>query len=199
MTANLSKTLAISSIKTQNYARDLEEDDAEETEGPGGQTSANPGYSKCLLILLFIFMTFQNFSSYYIFDFPQLFEHVLIDTFEIDALKVSYLYAIYSIPNFVAAPLISVLLNYTGFGFGAIMLSFLIAISAFLQFLACKFNLFWLMVVARAIFGVGGESLAIAQAAMAEEWFTGKFLTVAIGINNVVSLLGSGSAAFVGP
>lgn len=59
--------------------------------------------------------------------------------------------------------------------------------------------MFWLMVLARAILGVGGESLAIAQAAMAEEWFTGKFLTVAIGINNVISLFGSGSAAFLGP
>lgn len=55
------------------------------------------------------------------------------------------------------------------------------------------------MILARAILGVGGESLAIAQAAMAEEWFTGKFLTVAIGINNVVSLLGAGSAAYAGP
>jgi len=76
--------MALSSLKTQNYAKNLEEDDSSPEEE--GTEKQKPPYSKGLLITLFIFMTFQNFSSYYTFDFPQLFEHVLIDEFEIDSL-----------------------------------------------------------------------------------------------------------------
>ena len=111
----------------------------------------------------------------------------------------SYLYSIYSIPNFIFAPLISVLLNYTGMGFGAIILSFLITVSSLMMYIASKYNIFWFMMLARGIFGVGAESLIVAQASIAEKWFTGKFLTVALGLNNIYSLLGAGLAAWLGP
>lgn len=155
--------------------------------------------SKSMIYLLLFFMMFLNFGNYYVFDFPQLFEGQLLSKFEITALQVSYLYAIYSIPNFVFAPLISILLNYTGLGFGSIMLSFLVFLSSFLMFFATKYNSFLLMLLARAIFGIGGESLVVAQAAMAEKWFTGKFLSLAIGLNNVFALMGAALAAWLGP
>jgi MFS family permease len=80
-------------------------------------------------------------------------------------------------------------------GFGAIILSFLITVSSLMMYIASKYNIFWLMMLARGIFGVGAESLIVAQASIAEKWFTGKFLTVALGLNNICSLLGAGLAA----
>ena len=91
------------------------------------------------------------------------------------------------------------LLNYTGLGFGSVMLQGLIFFSGLTIFFACKWNSFVLLLVGRALFGMGGESLIVAQAAMAEKWFTGKFLSLAIGLNNVVSLVGSAVAAWLGP
>jgi hypothetical protein len=119
-------------------------------------------YSKNLLYLLMLFMIFQNFGVYFIYDFPQLFEEVLINKFEITPLQVSYLYAAYSIPNFVSAPLISVILNYTGLGYGTVMLSSLVYFSSMIMYYASQHEIYWLMLVARAVYGVGGESLLIA-------------------------------------
>lgn len=155
--------------------------------------------TRSMLLLLLFMMMMINFGNIYAFDYPQLFEAQLLNQFDIKPLQVSYLYSIYSIPNFIFAPIISVILNYTGMGFGGILLSFLVTFSSFLMYAASKYNLFWLMMVARAIFGVGAESLIVAQASMAEKWYTGKFLTVALGLNQIFQLFGAASAAWLGP
>ena len=156
-------------------------------------------FSSCMLYMLLFLMMLLNFSNYYVFDFPQLFESELLSKFDINALQVSYLYAIYSIPNFVFAPLISIVLNYTGLGLGSLILQFLVFTSSLMMYFAVKSNSFVLLLLARAVFGIGGESLIVAQASMAERWFTGKFLSLAIGLNNVFALIGGAMAAWLGP
>ena len=64
---------------------------------------------------------------------------------------------------------------------------------------SCKIDSYILMIIARGLYGVGAETLIVAQASMAERWFTGKFLSLAIGLNNVVGQLGAASAAWLGP
>jgi MFS family permease len=68
-----------------------------------------------------------------------------------------------------------------------------------MMYFAVKLNSFVLLLLARAVFGIGGESLIVAQASMAERWFTGKFLSLAIGLNNVFALIGGAMAAWLGP
>lgn len=151
------------------------------------------------MFLLLFFMMFLNFSGWFSYDFPQLFEIQLLPKFNINALQLSYTYAMYSVPNFVFAPLISILLNYSGLGFGSILLNALIFSSGFLLYFGCKWENFTLVLISRALLGIGGESIIVAQAAIAERWFTGKFLSLAIGMNNVVSLSATALAAWLGP
>ena len=47
------------------------------------------------------------------------------------------------------------------------------------------------MLVGRIIFGVGGESMNVAQSAIVTVWFKGKELAFALGINLSISRLGS--------
>lgn len=144
-------------------------------------------------------MMFLNFSSWFAYDFPQLFESQLIPKFNINPLQLSYTYAMYSVPNFIFAPLVSVLLNYSGLGFGSLLLNVLTYTSGITLYIGCKWENFTWVLISRALLGIGGEGVLIAQAAMAERWFTGKFLSLAIGINNVASLSGSALAAWLCP
>jgi hypothetical protein len=48
------------------------------------------------------------------------------------------------------------------------------------------------MLLGRGVFGLGGESISVAQAAVTAEWFRGKELALASGITLSVSRLGSG-------
>eukprot|EP00962_Isochrysis_galbana_P002962 scaffold826_cov65-Isochrysis_galbana.AAC.1 len=48
------------------------------------------------------------------------------------------------------------------------------------------------MLLGRAVFGLGGESISVAQSSVTAEWFRGKELALASGITLSVSRLGSG-------
>jgi MFS family permease len=50
---------------------------------------------------------------------------------------------------------------------------------------------FNLMLIGRVIFGMGGESMNVAQSAIVSVWFKGKELAFALGINMSISRLGS--------
>jgi len=152
-----------------------------------------------VMLSIFLTMLMTNFGNFYIFDIPQLFEDPLISQFKIDTVEISYLYAIYSIPNFIFAPLGSVLLNYTGLGLGACIFSSCIFFSVGLIYLGIIHSSFTLIFIGRGLFGIGGESLIVCQATMAEKWFTGQFLSLAIGLNTVVCLAGSAASAYIGP
>lgn len=52
-------------------------------------------------------------------------------------------------------------------------------------------NKFWLMLVGRVIFGLGGESMSVAQSTIVSNWFKGKELALALGLNISISRLGS--------
>ena len=47
------------------------------------------------------------------------------------------------------------------------------------------------MLVGRVIFGLGGESMSVAQSSIVTVWFKGKELAFALGLNVSVSRLGS--------
>uniref|UniRef100_A0A674I964 Lysosomal dipeptide transporter MFSD1 n=1 Tax=Terrapene triunguis TaxID=2587831 RepID=A0A674I964_9SAUR len=53
------------------------------------------------------------------------------------------------------------------------------------------FNAFWLMEAGRFVFGIGGESLAVAQNAYAVSWFKGKELNLVFGLQLSMARIGS--------
>jgi MFS family permease len=50
---------------------------------------------------------------------------------------------------------------------------------------------FWLSLLGRTIFGIGGESMSVAQSAFVVSWFKGKELALAFGLNTSAARLGS--------
>lgn len=48
-----------------------------------------------------------------------------------------------------------------------------------------------IMIAGRVIFGLGGESMSVAQSAIVSKWFKGKELAMALGLNITISRLGS--------
>ena len=47
------------------------------------------------------------------------------------------------------------------------------------------------MLAGRVIFGLGGESMGVAQSAIVSSWFKGKEMAFALGINLSIARLGS--------
>ena len=151
------------------------------------------------MALVFGAMVLLNFGCLYVYDFPQLFTDTLIKDFGISTSQISWLYSIYSIPNFVFAPIGSMILNKTGLGIGSMLVTGIAMMSMIVFYIGIETKSYAILVLARGIFGIGAETLIICQTTIAEKWFTGKFLSVAIGFNNVISLIGAAVASMLGP
>jgi MFS family permease len=50
---------------------------------------------------------------------------------------------------------------------------------------------YWVFLMGRVIFGLGGESMSVAQSAFVSIWFKGKELAFAFGVNISIARLGS--------
>uniref|UniRef100_A0A8C3V435 Lysosomal dipeptide transporter MFSD1 n=1 Tax=Catharus ustulatus TaxID=91951 RepID=A0A8C3V435_CATUS len=74
---------------------------------------------------------------------------------------------------------------------GTIIFSIFVCVGQVVFALGALFNTFWLMEVGRFIFGIGGESLAVAQNTYAVSWFKGKELNLVFGLQLSMARIGS--------
>lgn len=78
-----------------------------------------------------------------------------------------------------------------GIRFGTILYMFILMIGQLIFALGGILDAFWLMIVGRFIFGIGAESLAVAQNNYAVLWFKGKELNMVFGLQLSFARLGS--------
>ena len=155
--------------------------------------------SKFVLSLVFITMMTISLGMMYGYDMPMLFTDQLIIKFEITTLEISYMYTVLSIPNFIAAPLGGVILAYTGIGTGATILNGLIVISFILLFFGILWTNFPLVLLSRFVLGIGAELVVVAQTVVAEQWFTGSILSIALGACNILIYLTASLNEYTSP
>uniref|UniRef100_A0AAQ5X3E6 Lysosomal dipeptide transporter MFSD1 n=1 Tax=Amphiprion ocellaris TaxID=80972 RepID=A0AAQ5X3E6_AMPOC len=89
-----------------------------------------------------------------------------------------------------------VFMCFLGFGeqfsrLGTIIFSLFVCVGQVIFASGALLNRFWLMEVGRFVFGIGGESLAVAQNTYAVSWFKGKELNLVFGLQLSMARLGS--------
>ena len=139
------------------------------------------------------------FSNLWFYDFPQIFEDQIISRFGVSTVEVSLLYSVYSIPNVFFCFLGPLILNYTGLGIGVVFTTALAFFGAFLAYIGVAFDQFWLILVGRAVYGLGAEVMLITQTSIAEKWYSGSILSLAIAFSNVSNMLGTAGNAYFSP
>ncbi|KAL1260191.1 hypothetical protein QQF64_008018 [Cirrhinus molitorella] len=102
------------------------------------------------------------------------------------------LYAWYSWPNVFLCFLGGFLLDRVfGIRLGTIIFALFVLIGQIIFAAGALANHFWLMNLGRFVFGIGGESLAVAQNTYAVNWFKGKELNLVFGLQLSMARLGS--------
>lgn len=147
---------------------------------------------------------FLTFGSYYIYDFPgaigtgprntiaaRFKDHKGAPVYTQEMNQV--LYSVYSWPNTVLAIFGGLLIDkYLGLRRAMLLFTTLVFVGALLFWVGVQIVNFPLMVVARVIFGLGGESLSVSQSAFVARWFKGgRGLALAFGITISFSRVGS--------
>lgn len=102
------------------------------------------------------------------------------------------IYSIYSWPNVVLCFVGGFLIDRVfGIRLGTIIYLFILLVGQLLFAFGGILGTFWLMIVGRFIFGIGAESLAVAQNNYAVLWFKGKELNMVFGLQLSVARFGS--------
>ncbi|XP_033615440.1 major facilitator superfamily domain-containing protein 1 isoform X2 [Fukomys damarensis] len=134
-------------------------------------------------LLVLLLMCFLGFGSYFCYDNPAALQTQIQRDMQVNTTKFMLLYAWYSWPNVVLCFLGGFLIDRVfGIRWGTIIFICFVCIGQVIFALGGIFNAFWLMELGRFVFGIGGESLAVAQNTYAVSWFKGKELNLVFGL-----------------
>jgi len=137
-------------------------------------------------------MCLLGFGSYFCFDNPGALQSEMKTAMNITTSEFANLYAWYSWPN-VILPIVGGFLmdRVLGIRFGTAVFAFIICIGQAIFSFGGFINQLWVMEIGRFVFGIGGESLAVAQNTYAVAWFKGKELNMVFGFQLSVARVGS--------
>ncbi|XP_074046928.1 lysosomal dipeptide transporter MFSD1 isoform X2 [Macrotis lagotis] len=137
-------------------------------------------------------MCFLGFGSYFCYDNPAALQTQIQEDMQVDTASFMLLYSWYSWPNVILCFFGGFLIDRVfGIRWGSIIFSFIVCIGQVIFAMGAIVNAFWLMQLGRFVFGIGGESLAVAQNTYAVSWFKGKELNLVFGLQLSMARLGS--------
>ncbi|XP_068613400.1 lysosomal dipeptide transporter MFSD1-like [Brachionichthys hirsutus] len=170
-----------------------EEEEAAPARDPGRAMPllCDPRHLPHRLVVL-LFMCFLGFGSYFCYDNPAALQFEVIQDLKLNTATFMQLYAWYSWPNVVLCFFGGFLIDRIfGIRLGTIIFSLFVCAGQVIFAAGALVNRFWLCEVGRFVFGIGGESLAVAQNTYAVSWFRGKELNLVFGLQLSMARLGS--------
>lgn len=143
-------------------------------------------------ITALVLMCLLGFGSYFCFDNPGALQEEIKDTMHVTTYQFANLYSWYSWPN-VILPFVGGYLMDSVFGIriGTVIFAVFIILGQLLFAIGALMGNFGMMQMGRFTFGIGGESLAVAQNTYAVTWFQGKELNMVFGFQLSVARIGA--------
>mmetsp|Transcript_24419 Transcript_24419/g.55039 ORF Transcript_24419/g.55039 Transcript_24419/m.55039 type:complete len:583 (-) Transcript_24419:151-1899(-) len=145
---------------------------------------------RSVILLLICFLTF---GSYYCYDIPGALKGKFFDHFQgLTQLQYNLLYSLYSWPNTVQVFLGGYIIDkYLGVRWGCFICCFILVVGQGMVSYGTQIHSLGVVLIGRFVFGLGGETLTVAQSAYTAKWFKGTELATAFGIVLSFSRLGS--------
>lgn len=141
--------------------------------------------------LVLVVISLAMFGNYYVYDAISPLADVLQKQLGFTDGNIGLLQGIYSVPNIVMVLVGGILIDRIGVKKATFLFGVLCFAGALLTALSPKL---WVMASGRLVFGLGAESLIVAVTAAVAQWFRGKELSFAFGINLLIARLGSFAA-----
>jgi MFS family permease len=138
--------------------------------------------------IVLIFISLAMFGNYYIYDSISPLAVALKEQLHFSDSDLGLLQGIYSFPNIIMVLIGGLIIDRIGTKKASLIFAFLVFLGAFITVL--KGNIV-LMATGRLIFGLGAESMIVAITTVVAQWFKGKQLSFAFGLNLTVARLGS--------
>ena len=157
------------------------------------------GVSSLQRILLLISLIFWTAGFWGICDFPQTLGDYLIEEFGITQADIGILYSLASSFTIVVSPASGLLITkYGAANIGLLSVSFT-TVGSFILYLAVKLNSFPVLILGRTIYLLGAEPLLISQATSSEKWFSGRLLSISMGLNMSFGMAAASLCNYIAP
>ena len=140
---------------------------------------------------MLVLVVLVNIGSYFVYDNPSALQPQLMDRLNMNSLEYNLLYSVYSFPNFILPLFGGYLIDFIGIRIGTTLFSSLVLAGQCVFALAVDLRNYPLALVGRFIFGLGGESLCVAQDTIISNWFMKRNMALTLGVKLSVSRLGS--------
>ena len=165
--------------------------ESEEMEGCGAVACCDPHRASHRFMVLG-FICFLSFGSYFCYDNPAALQASIENDMHVNKEHFMFLYSWYSWPNVVLCFFGGFLIDRVfGIRIGTLVFSVFVLVGQVVFALGAYYGSFTTMIVGRFIFGIGGESLAVAQNTYAVGWFKGNELNMVFGLQLSFSRVGS--------
>ncbi|EEQ98030.1 transport protein, putative [Perkinsus marinus ATCC 50983] len=101
------------------------------------------------------------------------------------------LYTVYALPNMITPLILGVSIEWIGMRSMLLLLAVLLLLGQVLQCVGSYYLSMRTMLLGRVIYGLGGESMNVAQTTLLAGWFRGQEIAFALGLNLSVARFGS--------
>ncbi|KAF4750326.1 hypothetical protein FOZ63_027653 [Perkinsus olseni] len=101
------------------------------------------------------------------------------------------LYTVYALPNMITPLVLGVSMEWIGIRSMLLLLALLLFIGQLLQCVGTYHLSMGTVLLGRVVYGLGGESMNVAQTTLLAEWFRGHEIAFALGLNLSVARFGS--------
>ena len=156
------------------------------TESTGtGILHPTSGFYRYTILLIVSFLTF---GSYFAYDSLGAIAPLLRENLGFSQEDIGLLYSWSSYPNLIMVFIGGLLIDKIGTRLGSMIFSSLVFIGAVMVAMSSDLSS---MLAGRIIFGIGSESLVVAQSAILARWFKGKELAFAFGFALFISRAGT--------
>lgn len=145
--------------------------------------------STCPLAIILVLNILMGLSFWPIVDSPQALSDPIKKELKVTTPQISNFYTVYSITNLFAAPLGGLVANRFGIGNTGLLVAIFSFMGTVINFLGIEYKSYALLVVGRAVFSIAGETLMVVQASISEKWFSGRILSIALGLNTTFGLV----------
>lgn len=152
------------------------------------QTNVKSAPPVVLRWMVLLFISLAMMGNYYIYDCISPLATTLKYQLNFSDQDLGLLQGIYSFPNIVMVLIGGLIIDRIGTKKSALMFSFFILLGAFITVLKGDIIM---MAAGRLIFGLGAESMIVAITTVIAQWFKGKQLSFAFGLNLTLARLGS--------
>ena len=110
-----------------------------------------------MLVLICLFVS----GAYFCTDFPGELETFIIKDFTVSTTVYSLLYSVYAFPNMIIPLFSGVIILKFGKGNSVILFTFLVVLGQFIMIFGPMYDIYYLCVIGRGIFGIGCETMNV--------------------------------------